>query len=232
MPPRTFAVGDIHGCRVALSSLVASIAPAAEDTLVFLGDYIDRGPDAAGVIDALLQLRGCCNTVFLKGNHEEMMLDARREPGSRLAWCRYGGTQTLDSYGDGAFPGCVPDSHWEFIHAGRNFLETDTHILVHAPIRSALPVARQGSHDWRWGFEVPSESHVSGKTVVCGHATQHDGLPMFVRGTYFIDTAACHGLWLTALELGEGRAVQARDDGDVRVLAAADIRKTVLPEGR
>ncbi len=72
-PGRTVAVGDIHGCAAALAALLRAVAPGPDDTLVTLGDYIDGGPDAQGVIEQLLGLAGRCKLVPLLGNHEEMV---------------------------------------------------------------------------------------------------------------------------------------------------------------
>ena len=79
---RLFAIGDIHGCVDELSTMMSAIAPARGDTVVFVGDYVDRGPSASGVIDLLLELRrGEAEYVFLKGNHEDMMLAFLGMPG-------------------------------------------------------------------------------------------------------------------------------------------------------
>ena len=71
---RKFAVGDIHGCLHLLKKLIDIIQPTNEDTIIFLGDYIDRGPDSKGVIDFLIDLKDKTNCIFLIGNHEDMML--------------------------------------------------------------------------------------------------------------------------------------------------------------
>jgi predicted MPP superfamily phosphohydrolase len=71
---RTIAVGDVHGCSAALAALVRAIAPTSLDTLVFLGDYIDRGPDGRGVPGQVIALGERCGVVPLLGNHEEMLL--------------------------------------------------------------------------------------------------------------------------------------------------------------
>ena len=71
---RTIAIGDIHGCLAALNTLIDAIQPQHDDTLVTVGDYVDRGPDSKGVLDRMLELEKMCNLVPLLGNHEEMML--------------------------------------------------------------------------------------------------------------------------------------------------------------
>lgn len=77
---RILAIGDIHGCDTALENLLLQVRPAPADQLVFLGDYIDRGPASRAVVDRLLALYTKCRTVFLRGNHEVMILAARGDP--------------------------------------------------------------------------------------------------------------------------------------------------------
>src|SRR5689334_2268954 len=98
---RTFAIGDVHGCQTALQTLLAQLALQAEDKLIFLGDLIDRGPDAKGVIESVLQLRQERLVEVIEGNHEEMLLlsrtthdpaFARGETGGLFpAWLNFGG---------------------------------------------------------------------------------------------------------------------------------------------
>ena len=79
MPGRTIAIGDIHGCSAALAALVAAIEPSKDDTVITLGDYIDRGPDSRGVLDQLIALAARCRLIPLLGDHEEMLLDTLRD---------------------------------------------------------------------------------------------------------------------------------------------------------
>src|SRR5687767_8328105 len=130
---RTLAIGDIHGCPAALDALLAAARPAADDVLVFLGDYVDRGPDSRGVIDRLLALRKAHRVVALRGNHELMMLRARADRTEYRMWCEVGGLQCLGSYGPA--PGRagtladVPAEHWRFLEEEcGDYYETDTHI--------------------------------------------------------------------------------------------------------
>jgi len=86
MAGRTIAIGDIHGCPDALAAVLDAVAPVREDTVVTLGDYIDRGPDSRGVLVQLLALAGRCRLVPLLGNHEEALLDALRDKGAPRRW--------------------------------------------------------------------------------------------------------------------------------------------------
>ena len=136
---RVLAIGDVHGCSFLLDDLLAWVAPAADDTVVTLGDYVDRGPDSRGVLDRLVRMkREGKRLVCLRGNHELMMLDARGgDRGATADWLSVGGLQTLGSYGPS--PGRtgtlvdVPAEHWDFLEYNLlDYFETGTHIFVHA----------------------------------------------------------------------------------------------------
>ena len=100
MPGRTIAIGDTHGHARALRGLLGAIQPAADDTIVMLGDYIDRGPDSRGVIETILELGDSCHVVSLLGNHEEMLLDVLEGLEDDDFWRTVaGGEATLLSYG-------------------------------------------------------------------------------------------------------------------------------------
>ena len=140
---RTIAVGDVHGCSAALAALVRAFDPTALDTLVFLGDYIDRGPDSRGVLDRLIDLGRRCRLVPLLGNHDQMLLDVRlgKYP---ISWLLdIGGTTTLDSYGPGRDLDLIPGEHYEYLEGCLDFHETDTHIFVHANYFPDLPMGEQ-----------------------------------------------------------------------------------------
>jgi serine/threonine protein phosphatase 1 len=94
MAGRTIAIGDIHGCSLALAALVDAIDTNPDDLLVTLGDYIDRGPDSRGVLDRLIALAGRCQLVPLLGNHEDMVLAAKADAWSLKFWLACGGQMT------------------------------------------------------------------------------------------------------------------------------------------
>ena len=139
---RHLAIGDIHGCINALTSLIEFVEPGAEDTIVTLGDYVDRGPDSAAVLDFVIKLGSTHNLVPLRGNHEIMMLDARDKKGWLGPWLSYGGEETLQSYG-GSFNG-VPDSHFDFLENSLlPYHECETHFFVHANAAPGVALADQ-----------------------------------------------------------------------------------------
>ena len=97
MSARLIAIGDIHGCKLALDRLLDTINPSPRDTVVTVRDYPDRGPDSRGVIDRPIQLGKETRHIALLGNHEEMMLGVVRKEMPHDMWLRHGGVETLDS---------------------------------------------------------------------------------------------------------------------------------------
>lgn len=218
---RTLAIGDIHGCLSALNFLLDEVEPCAEDRLIFLGDYVDRGPDSRGVIERLLRLREQHpRSVFLRGNHEIMMVTARRHPRTQREWLSVGGKAALQSYAGDRLIGCledVPDSHWAFLEQGlSDWFETDSHIFVHANLDPTQPLTLQ-SEDWLfWNFLTGPIGHCSGKTVIVGHTVQPGGLPVHYGDTIAIDTGLYRGGWLTCLDVDTEEFWQATPYGEIR----------------
>jgi serine/threonine protein phosphatase 1 len=208
---RVLAIGDVHGCSFLLDDLLAWVAPGPDDTVVTLGDYVDRGPDSRGVLDRLIRLkREGKRLVCLRGNHEIMMLAARSgDRGATADWLGVGGLQTLGSYG--ASPGRsgtladVPAEHWDFLEYQLTpYFATDTHIFVHATVNPAVPLAEQDEVNLYWDFFFGEFRHVSGKRMVCGHTTQKSGVPGVLPGAVCVDTFAYGGGWLTCLDTATG----------------------------
>lgn len=217
---RVLAVGDVHGCSHMLDDLLAWVAPAADDTLVMLGDYVDRGPDSRGVLDRLIRMkRDGKRVVCLRGNHEIMMLAARAgDRGVTADWHCVGGVQTLGSYG--AAPGRtgtladVPAEHWDFLeYQLAPYFETDTHIFVHAGVLCGFDLDDQPEEALYWDYFGDAMRHHSGKTVVCGHSSQKGGVPKVIPGAVCIDTFAFGGGWLTCLDAATGRYWQVNQFG-------------------
>ncbi len=217
---RTLAIGDIHGCNKALESLLATIEPQLEDRIVFLGDYIDGGPASRQVIETLLSLKQGCETVFLRGNHEVMILDAREDPLKANIWHSYGGLETAFSYGSNFgqdWEAAIPDTHWAFFENTERFFETATHIFVHACLDPNLDMADQP--DWLiyWEFfDRLTGPHKSGKRVICGHTVQHSRTINNRGFAACIDTAVARGGWLTCLDVDTNQYWQANQSGQTR----------------
>lgn len=219
---RTLAIGDVHGCLGPLDDLLAWVAPTPADTVVTLGDYVDRGPDSRGVLDRLIALkRAGRRLVCLRGNHELMMLAARSgDRGAVKMWLGVGGAQALGSYGTGGRSGTladVPAEHWEFLDYNLlDYYETATHIFVHAGVYPDHEMDEQPDNVLYWEFLGDAMRHYSGKTVVCGHTSQKSGEPKVIPGAVCIDTYCHGGGWLTCLEAETGRYWQVSPAGDRR----------------
>ena len=218
---RTLAIGDIHGCSGMLDDLLTAVELRPTDTLVFLGDYVDRGPDSRGVIDRVLALRQTHTVVNLRGNHELMMLRARSTPEEFRNWASVGGLQALGSYGPS--PGRtgtladVPPEHWKFLEDDCvNYHETATHLFAHAGFDPGSPMDHQPELDLFWEFLSAPIRHPEGKTVVVGHSSQRSGNVLDLGKTICIDTNACNGGWLTALCAETGDYWQVNPLGKVR----------------
>lgn len=216
MPGRTIAIGDIHGCSAALRALVAAIEPKPNDTLVALGDYVDRGPDSRGVLDQLLALEKRCRLVPLLGNHEIMLLDALTNPTVVEPWKECGGKETLASYG-GKLSN-VPDEHWNFIRRCRRFYETANHFFVHANYDADLPLDEQPDYLLFWEHLMlhTPRPHDNGKIAIVGHTSQRLGNVLDGGHVICIDTFCHGGGWLTALDVDRGTIWQADQRGRLR----------------
>lgn len=219
---RTLAIGDIHGCSAALDALLELVRPRPTDRLIFLGDYVDRGPDSAGVIARLIDLRWSMpHAVFLRGNHELMMMRARTDRSERKNWLSVGGVQCLASYGDATRPAVsmedIPAEHWFFLDRECvDFFETETHLFVHANLDPDLPLAEQSESMLFWEFLSSPVRHASGKTAICGHTSQKSGEILDLGTIICIDTFACGGRWLTCLDVDTREFWQANLAGMTR----------------
>ena len=213
--PRTIAIGDIHGCSAALDALLDAISLSPSDTLVTVGDYVDRGPDSKGVIDRLIALREKVNLVTLMGNHEEMMLDVLERRQEPYGWLNHGGVQTMESYGFAGDLKCVPESHMEFLRQLVPFYENETHFVVHANYEPSLALADQPTEYLRWIklTERMPAPHINGKVAVVGHTHERQGNVVRTPHLICIDTYCYGGKWLTALDLDSGEVWQATKEG-------------------
>ncbi len=215
---RTIAIGDIHGCSLALETVLEAVKPQSEDTLVCLGDFIDYGRETKDVIDRLLQLQRQCRLVMLLGNHEEMFLEALKNQQLKLAWFDAGGSATINSYRYGGDIDEVPQEHIEFIRSCRDYYETDTHIFVHANYHADELPSQWPVHVLRWSLLENSHPrpHCSGKKIVVGHTEQRYGEILDLDAVVCVDTF-CHGYgWLTALEVHTDQTWQASRWGQLR----------------
>jgi serine/threonine protein phosphatase 1 len=201
---KIFAIGDIHGCYDRLKALMEKIPiDLSRDALVFIGDYIDRGPHSVEVVDYLIQLKNRFpDIIFLKGNHEDM-LDKFLNGADRFTYLLNGGQQTLDSYLTKSvqsefFP--IPPDHMEFFKSLRLFYETEEFIFVHAGLRPRVPLESQKTEDLLWiRDKFVSSKHDFGKRVIFGHTPLKK--PLVEPNKIGIDTGAVYGNALTCIRL-------------------------------
>lgn len=215
---RTFVIGDIHGCLDEVNRLLDHLDPTAADTLVFLGDYVDRGRQSRGVIERLIRLRAeGAHTVFLKGNHEDMFLgylgEGRGHHGDMFL--HNGGEATLRSYGVDApsvarVRAAVPPAHVEFLQSLVLEYRHGHFLCTHAGVDPRRPLESQREEDLLWiRDEFLFKPHPFPCTVVFGHTPQRDvlvDLPYKIG----IDTGLVYHNKLTCLELDEHRLYQIR----------------------
>ena len=214
---RLLAIGDLHGYAEPLQVLLDQVGPGPEDTLVFLGDYVDKGPDVAGGLEILLGLADRCHGVFLRGNHDQMLLEACRDE-SRFADWEYldGSAETLRSYGVATtreLCETLPDRHLEFLeHRCRRYFETEEFLFVHGGIRAQVDPAEEDLGWLQWAKLSEAAPHFSGRTVVCGHTAQDSGQIADLGHTLCVDTGITKGRFLTCLDLGDFSYLQVSPD--------------------
>ena len=215
MSGRVLAIGDIHGCDVALDVLLSKMELTADDTVVVVGDVVDRGPSTRRAVNMLLDVQKTCELIFILGNHEEMMFQAIHDHSWLESWLAFGGRETLMSYG-GDFAD-IPENHLDFLRSGKNYWETDSEIYIHANLKPGVPLEQQDAQWLRWnsltGFET---HHPSGKRVICGHSSQKSGIPAILDGWLCIDTWAYGAGFLTGLDLATNEIYQTQQSGRFR----------------
>lgn len=198
-----YAIGDIHGSLRQLRALIAQCAQHARDhamTFVFLGDYIDRGPDSAGVIRYLIELQSELGdrVIALKGNHEGFALGAVEGVIPPHHWLSQGGTVTLLSYGvtDATE---LPREHLDWLRSLRSSYNDGRRFFVHAGIAPDRPLDAQAEHDLLWIREpFLSDRRDYGRLVVHGHTPLETGTPDLRPNRLNLDTGAVFGGPLTA----------------------------------
>src|SRR5262245_49393560 len=201
---RTYAIGDIHGCHDKLTGLVARChadAKGAATKFVFLGDFIDRGPDSRAVVAYLIdfQSRRPGQVICLCGNHEDLALAAIADPGQIDQWVVYnGGDKALRSYGVTA-PSELPADHVAWLAALPTHHDDGRRFFVHAGVDPSRPLDRQDRYDLLWMREpFLSDPRNYGRFIVHGHTPLKGGRPDLRVNRVNIDTAAVLGGPLTA----------------------------------
>ncbi|RIL06403.1 MAG: serine/threonine protein phosphatase [Proteobacteria bacterium] len=217
MPKRFFVVGDIHGCPEELAILVQHLEKneglSQSDGLLFIGDYVDRGPGSKDVIDFLIGLRaGYPDAIFLKGNHEDMLLSFLGYPGREgMAYLQNGGAECVTSYGIEAgrakqttreeLAPKVPAEHVQFLRALESYVLTPDFVFAHAGLNPLRDLKHQVDEDLFWiRDEFISNLHYFRKTVVFGH-TPYENVLFNLPYKIGIDTGLVYGNKLSCLEV-------------------------------
>jgi Calcineurin-like phosphoesterase len=224
---RVYAIGDIHGRADCLDRVLKRIdadlatRPVSHGIEVFLGDYIDRGPESRQVLDRLVARNRTHRAVFLKGNHETLMMGFVSNPRILKDWQRLGGLETLMSYGikpsinadtvvqaelAAALEQALPNTHRRFLGDLKTSFTCGDFFFVHAGVRPGIPLAKQSEEDLLWirqDFLFCEEDF--GKIIVHGHTPvpQPDIRPNRIN----IDTGAYATGQLTCLML-EGDTIR------------------------
>jgi serine/threonine protein phosphatase 1 len=199
---KVYAIGDVHGLLRALCRLIAECERDADGRpmrLVFIGDYIDRGPNSRGVVDYImnLQSRLAENAICLMGNHEALALSAIDDLNTEN-WILNGGDMTLRSYGVSSALE-LPAAHVAWLRSLRLAFDDGLRFFVHAGINPAKPLDRQDRHDLLWIREpFLSVQRDYGRLIVHGHTPTRTGMPDLRGNRLNIDTGAVYGGPLTA----------------------------------
>jgi serine/threonine protein phosphatase 1 len=217
MDARFFIVGDIHACPQELERLLSSLALQPEDHVVFLGDYVDRGPDARAVVELLLgmQADAVCRLTFLKGNHEDMFLDFLGYEGRYgEAFLVNGGNATVKSYGlpqtlrGKEAAALLPPAHLEFYRALKTVHLNGGTLCVHAGLNPLRSLEKQNEEELLWiRQEFIFHPHDFPFTVVFGH-TPHREVLFDLPYKIGIDTGLVYGGKLSCLEVTERKLFQ------------------------
>lgn len=170
---KKYVISDIHGCSATFNALLKQIDLQLEDELYLLGDFIDRGPDAKGVIDIIFFLQEHGHKVYcLRGNHEQLMLDAiDGDRHQALIWLRNGGHETLDSFDPDA-TGEMEKKYLDFFYDLPYYFEVDQYILVHAGLNFLHPEPLSDYRSMMWirnWYEQINEKWLDGRIIVHGH---------------------------------------------------------------
>ena len=201
--PLVYAIADIHGSLQKLCDLIAQCERHADGrpaTFVFLGDYIDRGPDSCGVIDTVMMLQSRLKhrVIALQGNHEAVALEVVDGKTDAGPWLREGGAATLRSYGASSARD-IPHEHVAWMRSLPLRYDDGRRFFVHAGIDPERPLDRQSDRDLLWIREpFLSDPRDHGRLIVHGHTPHTGGVPDLRSNRLNLDTAAVFGGPLTA----------------------------------
>ncbi|ODN31220.1 metallophosphoesterase family protein [Fervidobacterium thailandense] len=205
-----WAIGDVHGCVEALRKLLDEVSPSEYDKLIFLGDYIDRGPDSKAVVELLIELSKKHKCVFIRGNHEQMLLDVLDGGEDPYLWLINGAQATWRSYG--TLEALKNDqTHLDFFRSTVYYhiesVDGIDYLFVHGGVRPRIPLEQQNPQDLLWiREEFILKRHHLPYIVVFGHTPMED--VFIAEDKIGIDTGCVYGGKLTAFCVNNGKKVQ------------------------
>lgn len=181
---RLIGISDIHGELEKLCRVLEKVNPQKEDTIVFMGDYIDRGAKSKEVVQKIIDMKEVCNCVYLIGSHEYALLHADTDDYYHYLFWNYGGVQTVESYG--SFDNILK-THGEFFRSLKFYYINGRYLFVHAGLRDGIPIESQNEVDMvyirREFYEKP---HNFPYKIIFGH-TEFDK-PLVQNDKICIDT--------------------------------------------
>ena len=223
---RIYSIGDIHGRSDLLEKLLKKIKedlekkPIKNNTIIFLGDYIDRGENSKNVIELIINLSGCSEKIFLKGNHEDMLNNFLKDSNLLDSWLINGGDKTLTNYGvdlkefffgkkdalqiQKEFLNKIPKEHLYFLNSLRYCYQIGNYFFTHAGVRPNIKLSKQNKKDLMWIREpFLSSKYDFGKIIVHGHTPSYQ--PEIKKNRIGIDTCAHITNLLTSLVIEENK---------------------------
>ncbi len=221
LPMRTLVIGDIHGCLTALKTVLAAAEYSNMDTLITVGDMIDKGPSSGQVIDFLIEIGKQGKLIALRGNHEILFQQAYQS-GKDSSWLRSGGNTTLASFGyngKGTWQKSIPKNFIRFISEEcKDYWEDDSFIVTHANLEAGMNMQDQPPSTLFWSkLQQDPIPHFTGKLAIHGHTVMPRFQPHAWKSTWAIDTGIFHDNgWLTCVDVGTRCAWQANNNGQIR----------------
>ena len=212
---RRWIIPDIHGCVNTLKQLIENgIQPTKEDSIYFLGDYIDRGPDGKGVIDYIMSFQNSGYDVqYLMGNHEYYCINAYNNDKHRIftkshihrEWERYGAKMTLKSFGV-KHPRDIDKKYIEWMQNAKYYIELDDYILVHAGMNFNIPDPFDDKMSMLWvrDFKVDTMK-IGGKKIIHGHVpVEYSLIQLFIESGSYNFIALDNGVYYRDQKVGFG----------------------------
>ncbi len=205
-----FVIGDVHGCADELRELIKKLPLDKDSTLLFLGDYVDRGPDSKAVIDMVLDISTLYKVIALKGNHEWLFEQYLKNPADPLASSNFilnGGSATLASYSDDGINYVIPESHKKFLAGLLLCHKTDEYFFVHAGVPPGFDfdaeIDAKTAHQLLWIRSAFLENKVHwSRVIVHGHTPVKE--PEVLPHRINLDTGCVFGRKLTAMNMSTG----------------------------